>query len=557
MKKIISVVISLILMLSVAVPAFAADGKIELQRDPRADDPIIYISGDSNTLSYDGGTKEFSIEQMLEMFTRSEDGSISEAAFNILYPFLLEGIAFNKWDNYYDAVYKEISDVFKPVMLDENGDPNTDCGIPQWQKDDKLDAVTRDRAGDNGHNDGKYGEKTYIFYYDWRLDPMVIADELHEYILGVKEATDHDKVSLSVRCLGCNIVLAYVYKYGAENLKGVGIDVATSMGAEFLSGMISGKFGVDGNSISRFIADISARSNKRSDLINFAASTVDLLTNSGALGKITDVAREQLYSKIEYGVISALARASFMTFPGYWGMVSDEDFESALNYVFGKEGDEKRETYKGLIEKVSFFNNEVKRNVYPLMKSLKENGNNVNICIVAKYGIQMAPTIKDGWLVGDEYVSANHASLGATTSTVYDTLSDEYIVSQKEKGLGRYISLDKQIDASTCLFPDNTWFFKNLAHGKYIWEEVSILMSTMDANRQLYLDDFNWSQYAVYDYDTRTCEIMNEDNCNKSYFTADDEMDHPTGKYGKLTSFLLSLFKWIENLFKLMFGNVA
>ncbi|MGN1417964.1 MAG: hypothetical protein ACI4W6_01395, partial [Acutalibacteraceae bacterium] len=510
MKKIISVILCFVIIISTTVCAFAGYTGSDL----RSSVPVIYIAGDSNTLTYDNGSKTFEIGDMLKIFQNSEDGNISEATFNILYPFLVKGIAFNDWDDYYDAVYKEISDVYKPIMLDENGNPNTDCDIPQWQKDDRKNAMTYNRADANG----TYGEKTYQFYYDWRLDPIEIADQLHEYIEGVKQASGHDKVSLSVKCLGSNIVLSYIQKYSTDSLKGVGIDVSTSMGADFLSGMLSGDFGIDGNSISRLAIDLAERHDDEGlyiDVVRFASSTIDLLESTGVIDTLTDVAKAQLYSKIEYGIISALALSTFMTFPGYWAVVKADDFDKALTYVFGKEGSEKRIKYKGLIDKITNYNETIKKNIYPIMQKLEDNG--VNICVVSKYGVQMTPLLKDGSLLADEYVSVYNSSFGATTSTIYTTLSDEYIASQVEKGLGRYISPDKQIDASTCLFPDYTWFFKGVSHGYYSTPEVDLIMKVMDADRQLTVNDFDLTQFIVYDYNTHTASPMTEENCHNEY----------------------------------------
>lgn len=550
MKKAISVILSLILVFSTAVPAFAR----ETGSDLRASVPIIYISGDSNTLTYDNGTKTFEIDDMLRIFKNSEDGNISEAAFNILYPFLVKGIAFNDWDDYYEAVYNEISDVYQPIMLDENGNPNTDCGIPQWQKNDLANAMTHNRADANG----TYDEKSYQFYYDWRLDPIEIADQLHTYIEGVKKATGHDKVCLSVKCLGSNIVLAYIQKYSTNSLKGVGIDVSTSMGADFLSGMLSGEFGIDGNSITRLANELSEKHDDEGiyiDLVRFVTSTIDLLESTGVIDTLTDVAKEQLYSKIEYGIISALALSTFMTFPGYWALVEVDDFDKALNYVFGEEGSEKRIQYKGLIEKITYYNETIKKNVYPIMKQLEENG--VNICVISKYGCQMTPVLKDGSILGDEYVSVYNSSFGATTSTIYDTLSEEYIAGQIEKGLGRYISPDKQIDASTCLFPDYTWFFKGVSHGYYSTPEVDLIIKVIDANRQLTVNDFDLTQFIVYDYKTHTASPMTEENCHNEYWTADEEVDRPQTEDQKTHSIIKTFLAWLTNLFGLLASIIS
>ncbi|MGN1442469.1 MAG: hypothetical protein ACI4XE_01365 [Acutalibacteraceae bacterium] len=540
MKKVVSIVLSVLIIIGATVPAFAT---VEFKVNSSV--PVIYIAGDSGPLAYDDETKEFTIGDLFKIFKNSEDGNISEAAFNILRPFLIKGIVFNDWDDYYDAVYKEISDVYKPILLDENGNPNTDCDIPKWQKDLMARAEYEDRK----NPDGTYNEKAYVFYYDWRLDPIELADQLNAYIEDVKKATGHDKVSLTVKCLGSNTVLSYINKYSTNSLKGVGIDVSTSMGADFMSGMLSGDFGVDANSISRFITDYSERDDFYTDIVRFVTSTINLLESTGVIDTLGDVARAQLYSKIEYGIISALARSTFMTFPGYWAVVEADDFDKALTYVFGEEGSEKRIQYKGLIDKITNYNDTIKKNVYPIMQKLTDDG--VNLCVVAKYGMQMVPTLKDGSILGDDYVSVYNASFGATTSTVYDTLSDDYIAGQVEKGLGRYISPDKQIDASTCLFPDYTWFFKGLDHGHYISQESNLLITVMDADRQLTVDDFDLTQYIVYDNATDTIEPMTEENCHNEYWTADEKVDRPTTKSERIRSIINTFIKWLTNLLKM------
>ncbi|MDD6022457.1 MAG: hypothetical protein PUB94_07415 [Oscillospiraceae bacterium] len=550
MKKILSVILCVILVLVTTSSAYAR----ETGSDLRSSVPVIYISGDSNTLTYDNGTKTFEIDNMLKIFQNSEDGNISEAAFNILRPFLIKGIVFNDWDDYYDAVYKEISDVYKPILLDENGNPNTDCDIPQWQKNDMKNAMTYNRASANG----TYGEGDYRFYYDWRLDPIEIAEQLHTYIEGVKKASGHDKVSLSVKCLGSNIVLAYIQKYSTASLKGVGIDVSTSMGADFLSGILSGDFGIDGSSVSRLANELAEKHDDEGiyiDLVRFVTSTIDLLESTGVIDTLTDVAKEQLYSKIEYGIISALALSTFMTFPGYWALVETDDFEKALTYVFGEEGSEKRIRYKGLIDKITNYNETIKKNVCPIMQKLEDNG--VNICVISKYGSQMAPVLKDGSILGDEYVSVYNSSFGATTSTIYDTLSDEYIAGQIEKGLGRYISPDKHIDASTCLFPDYTWFFKGLSHGYYSTPEVDLIMKVIDSDRQLTVNDFDLTQFIVYDYTTHTAEPMNENNCQDKYWTADETIDRPTTAAEKRRSIITNFIRWLTNLFRMLASVIS
>lgn len=548
MKKLISILLVLCMVFAGAVPAFAGYAEIK----DATDDPVIYIAGDSGSLYYDNDTKEFCIDKASNLLNNGEGDKkekIYEATANILLPFILEGIATNKWDNYYAAVEKEIGELFEPVRLDGNGNvpEGSDCGIGKEAKADRERKMSHDYADSNG----KYGEYTYHYKYDWRLDPIELADDLHEYIEGVKRATNRSRVSIVCKCLGTNVVLAYINKYGTGSIKGLGIGVATSNGADFLSGAISGDFTIDGNGLVRLGRELAVT--KNFSIHPLILATIELLANTRVIDTLTATMRKLVYSKIEYGIISALATSTMMTFPCYWALVTPEDFEDGLNYAFGEEGSEKRQQYAGLIEKITVYNETIKKHVNDILLSTKvpgKDGKTVNLAIVSKYGTQMIPVIKDEGVLADNYVSVSKSSFGATTSTIYDTLSEEYIAERTAAGYGKYISPDKQIDASTCLFPDYTWFIKNCEHGYYPWEEKRLVLAVIDANEQLTTEDFKYTQFSMFDYSTDTISEMTEENCNDNYWTPDKELEKPQSKRELLVSFLRSLLKWLKTLFE-------
>ncbi len=573
MKKLISILLVVCVLFSAMPLAVAFNTKPTVA----CNDPTIYIAGDSGKIYYDNGTKYFSIDDMFALIgldsenetDDEEEGdgenAVLEAAINILIPFILEGIASGKWDNYYAAVEKEIGEIFEPIKLDENGNipEGTVSGIGPSEQNHMNYTMTHNVT--NGK--GQYDEKAYNFYYDWRLDPMELADELHKYIEAVKKATGHNKVSLNCRCLGSNVAMAYIYKYGIgsisnleagaadanffNGLKGLGIDVSTSNGSDFLSGIISGDFGIDGNAIVRFIAD-TAYFEDSFDVSPVITTTIELLANTGVLDKLTDVARKELYAEIEYGIISALATATFLTMPCYWALVAPEDFDTALTYVFGEKGSEKRTKYAGLIEKITYYNDTIKVNTEEILKVAKGAG--TNMCIIAKYGVQMLPVLKDSSVLGDQYVSAGKASFGATTSDVYGTLDEEYIAERVALGYEDYISPDKQIDASTCLFPEYTWFIKGCSHGFYSTCERDLLLTTIDADRQLTVDDFPYTRFIVYNYAENTFTAMTEENCDIGSWDAEDEIENPQTKPEKTTSLLVSLMRWLTAIFNAIRG---
>ena len=540
MKKFSAILLTAILMFSLATPAFAA---VNVNAS-KSQIPIIRISGDGETLYDDKGN---ALETGTGVFSalESEDGDNEElyrSIAHVLLPFLIDGLIYDQWDGYYDALYEEISELFGNALLDKNGDPLDNSGLSASRKQQLKNDMNTDKYGGKKY----YGVEDYRFYYDWRLDPTAIADDFNDYINAIRIKTGHDKVGIVASCLGTSIVMAYLAEYGSDAVSGIGLDGSVCNGSEILSQTISGKFTVDGDSLTRVLED----SNYLGvfDVDEFLLATVDLLSKSGAIDGITTSVKKTIYDKVVKGVTSALALSTLCTWPGYWSTVSAEDYDDAMLYVFGEKGSAKRVEYAGLIEKIENYN-VVRGKTDDLLIAAKAKG--VNIGIVSKYGYQIIPICESGSELADELVTVEKSSFGATTSKIYDTLSDIYLA-QMTPEKRKYVSPDKQVDASTCLFPDSTWFIKGASHAHWTDEEIQILYDVASANRQLTVEDTEISQFMVYTYEDDTARKMTTENCD-TYVWSESSSTKPTNNpIQKLVSFLKSLFKW----FKLLFGKV-
>lgn len=542
MKKILSVLLTLILIFTLAAPASAAT-----LTSWGSQIPVVSIAGDGEPLYDANGNQIFKTTDLLNGLGGGEDGDsgIMDATVNILYPFLVEGLLMDKWDNYYNNLYEEIADIFEDSLLTKDGEAPEGTGLSQSRKDQ----VAADLRKDAKQEFGCYLDWNYKFHYDWRLDPLTIADQFNDYIQAVKEVTGAPKVALTGLCLGTNVIFAYIAKYGTDDIHGIAIDGSTVNGMDPLTDAVTGKIAIDGNAINRMLIDCNVYDVAAID--DFIIKTVDLATKSGLLGLASDFTESELYEKLEMGVTSALARASVLTWPGYWAAVAADDYDTAIKYVFGEEGSELRTEYAGLIEKLDNYNVTVRQRIPELLKIVKKA--NVNLCIIAKYGCQIVPISESAPLVGDQLASVKSASFGATTSTVYDTLSDEYIAERIAEGKGKYISPDKQIDASTCLYPDYTWFIKGNKHSNWSAWEGQLLYTVTTADRQLTVDDFDFGQYVVYDKETNFAVKMTEENCNTEAWEAETETDYPTDILKKVFAFLTSLAEWFKAVFEKFF----
>jgi len=547
MKKAISIILSLVLVFTLFVPSFA----IEVPEEYWGGDiPVISMFGDGEAIRDENDNIVFKFSELLNSFNSSEEGeensSVMDAVIAILQPFLLEGILKDEWDNYYAALEKEIGDLFTEVRYDKNGECANNTDISVNLRNIMYEKQNTDYYAQRGY----YYAYDYQFWYDWGQDPRETADELHEYIEAIKKTTGRDKVAILSHCLGTTVAMSYIAKYGTDSICGIALDGSVIEGAEIISESISGKFNIDGAAINRLLYDMNATGSASID--EFITASIDLATKSGLIDGLTGTVKATIYDKLVKGVTSALSLSTFFTWPGYWACVSAEDYDNALDYVFGSEGSTKRNEYAGLIEKIEGYNTDVRKELNNIYDEIENSG--AKIAVIGKYGFQLAPICESADQIADQYATLTKASLGATTaSSIYETLSDEYIEQRIAEGKGKYISPDKQVDASTCRFPEYTWFTKNISHSYWHSFETALMYKVITSDVQYTVDDFDCTQFVVHDYATGLISPMTEENCHtESWY--EEIKDGPVNSFfGKIIAFFKSLIEW----FRLLFSNIT
>ena len=568
MKRIIKKSLAFFLALTIimSIGAVVASAKTtEWISQSLSDIPVIRISGDGEKLVDKDGNKVFHYKDfasILDSEEEGEDSELIESVANVLMPFLIDGLLNDNWDPYYENLQKEISEIFETSLLDKDGNAQYGTGLRQ----ERIEKVERIRHEDQAWYtaDGKkyYVHDRYWFYYDWRLDPIETAGEIKSYIDDILASTGCDEVGIVASCLGTNVVTAYLAVYpehAKEFIRGIAYDGSVTGGAEMLSEAISGKFNVDAAAINRTLKDCGAIG--MFDIDGFINTTIEMLDRTGVLDAVIDKTKDWIYYKLVEGVTSALALSTFYTWPNYWACVSPEDYDTAMNYVFGPEGSEKRTEYAGLIAKLDNYNELVRQRIDEVLTTTVANG--VNFGVISKYGFQTLPICETNYLVSDQFASVGRSSFGATTGTIYNDLSNDYIASRVEAGFGKYISPDGQIDASTCLFPDSTWFIKGSSHSNWSDWELRLLYDIASSEQKVTIENSCWpSQFVVYSYTNPDedsdgeIEIMTVENCDTENWVADEKIDNPTDKYGKIFVAVTSLLKWLMKLIEKIFDFV-
>ncbi len=547
MKRFISIFLSAVLIFSLMMPAFSwVDAN-----ESKSQIPVIRISGDGEPLYDSEGNKIFHYREVANLVSGNgaDNSELLKSMAESLLPALAKGLATDNWDDLYAGLETEISKLFANSLLDENGNVPNNSGLAQNRIDEMEHKRHNSQKGDKGY----FAWNDYWFRYDWRLDPMEIADDFNSYIKDIKKSTGCEKVGIMATCLGTNVVMAYVAKYGVEDIQGIAMDGSVVGGAEILSEVVCAKFDVDPAALMRVLRDVEALG--LFSLDEFITETIDMLVQTGLLEGVISTTENIFYDKLVKGVTSALALSTFYTWPNYWACVSPEDYESAKYYVFGEEGSEKRIKYAGLIEKLDNYDREVRKKVPELIQKIKDGG--ANFGVISKYGFQIIPICANSDVVSDQFASVKRSSFGATTSSVYETLSDEYIAQRVAEGKGRYISPDKLIDASTCICPDSTWFIKGSSHSNWNSYELKILYDVSTADRQLTVDDFPYSQFMVYNTEADTLAPMTEENCNTENWDANPDVYRPESFFDKLSVAIKSFVRWLGLLFELIAESIS
>lgn len=556
MKKTLALLLAMLMLLgAAAIPAFAATEKHEKC-------PIIFIAGSSVDICDAEGNV---ISTGFDVLTDDDEGDmtkedIMESAINILLPFVIEGLPKDKWDNYGEALYEELAPIWDDTQLDGDGNAKYGTGVS------KAEIEKWDKNADKNHgSDGNFKLRDYDFRYDWRLSPYDHVDRLHEYIKKIIKSTGCSQVALVGRCLGGNIITAYLDKYGSEKLvKKVVYDEVMSNGSVVINDCFSGKIAFSDKHVQAYLleSEYYGKQGEGIDLIGvsdllleLAERLFDLLTQTGATQGIFDGVYD-LYERLYEAFMPAMLRATGIgTWVSYWSSLCEEDFDTALDLIFGKKGTQTREENAGLIAKIETVRERIVKT-----RTLKGEANlynrfseeyGVEIGIIAGYGLVNPPIIESVDETGDIVVDVKNASFGATAAGVFDKLPQDYIDKQIAAGKGKYISPDGKIDASTCMFPATTWFIKNKHHDTFNQIRDLSEYFTQYSNVTADSNNRNVSRFLIVDKnDIDKAVNMTEDNmADGPWLDAIEQEPTKETMLAALMRFFTTIFKFLTDLF--------
>lgn len=336
------------------------------------------------------------------------------------------------------------------------------------------------------------------FKYDWREDPMKIAGQLNDFINYVLDASRCDQVALTCHSFGGVVATTYFTLYGCDKVKTVVFNSTAVYGETYTGELMSGKLSFNGDSLTDYMF-YAFKGTEYEHLINAAFK---VLNESGMLDTVMNVLNA-MTSHIQNEVCSQSVVPLFGGWLAVWSMVPDEYIDDAMDFVFNDIYADSEIDYSPLIEKIENYNNTVR---YKKTETLKEVNEKCNVYVIARYGYSSLPITPSASSIGDGVIDVKYASFGATASTYGTTLGQDDLNSV-------YISPDKTIDASTCLFPEQTWFIKYMKHGSDEESLNEMMRTFMKYDGQGTVETFDsYSRFMIFDGDNIQSDFVNQND---------------------------------------------
>lgn len=466
-KSIISLVLCAVMIFCAAIPAFAVSGGCRCGFSP-----IIYVGPLGCTpIVRDAGTEN---EQVL---WRADTKFLLSNIKEVL-PEITKAVLLRSGDQLGDALVKYVNLCFGDLALDSEGRSKQNVTTPE------LNVPQGDRHGI---------DSDYYFDYDFRLDPYEHADRLYEFINQVKALTGHDSVKLKCSSMGGVVLSAYLDKYGHDGIDAIICRCCPLLGTAVAGEAFTGKIELDSTAITRYGEDVIPFLDAEfaDDFIEGSLyALVQALKFAGVIDGICALGDKIIKDAGEKVFRQALIPI-FGTLPGIWAFVPEEYFDDAVSFM-------NLPAQGGLRDKVFAYRN-AQANIKNNLSKAKNDG--VKLCIICGYNVQRTPIVTLWRSTSDGTVDTKYASLGATCADVKEQLDDEYLNSLQSRDR---LSPDNMIDASTCAFPDCTWFVRDWLHcnGNAGVDELFELVMTSD---EVSVDSFEkFPQFLEADDDADT-----------------------------------------------------
>lgn len=423
-KKLTAVLLVLSVLMSLAIPAAAVE-----KLAPGV--PMIHIGGIASRNLY----ADMNTDAERQVFWPTTD-SITGAVKKLIFP--IARLAFDKnWDAFNNKLIPAANEMFEMITCNPDGTSKYDVTI----KNDWY-----------GIPPGYNFDRTLSFYYDWRLDPMDIAVDLHNYIQYIKRETGCQKVALLPESMGGVTVTAYLSLYGTTDVAAVIMRSSAFQGVSLVGELFNRNISIDKVAVLGYVGRFLEPMENGGQI----ALLLKVLDMFGMLDVILSAVSVTLDNLKERAYDESLIPV-FGYMPGVWSLVPDEYYESAKRSMLDET------VNAALIEKIDNYHYNAQAKAETLLKQAMADG--VRVAVIANYNLFGVPISPQVYAQTDYLIDTVYASGGATCAPLNASLGEGYV--QAVQCGHNHVSPDLIVDASTCMFPEHTWFVKNMIHTEF------------------------------------------------------------------------------------------
>ena len=487
-KSAIAVLLCVAIGISIAVPCFAKDKKTA----------FVVVSG-MNTfpLTLDG-------EKVFPMSAKTvlkQAKGIADA--------LIEFSCNKDFTELNELLFPPLREMFKELTCDSNG--SSICNIETMQFSDSVEEYVdlfsnekKDELGVVNAGIQRCGaENTYFFNYDWRLNPLDHADKLNELIKTIKSKNEYDRIVVSAYSMGGTVVCSYLYKFGSADVDSIVLASTAFQGTSCVGDMFNNRIELSTDGLLNRLAQLT-RDNSLENLVNAVG---EILKSSGITNSVDNFA-EKFVNAVPDRLYSEFLTPVFGYMTGLWALCDDENYESAKEVMLNGTATD------SFIETIDEYHYNVQQKAEALLKNAM---NDTAVYIIAQYNMQGLPVSKTSSTGNNDYlIDTKYESGGAVCSDLGKTLPNGY-VQQIDCG-HNHVSYDGQIDASTCMFPESTWFVRDMGHVDFpVGASTDFIIWLTESEEQLTVfDNSDYPQFLKYNYGDNSLKPLNENTLKKT-----------------------------------------
>lgn len=281
----------------------------------------------------------------------------------------------------------------------------------------------------------------YFFAYNSFGEPYETARMLNDFIQQIKKEHNCDKVNLIPVSLGGAVSIAYFDAYGSQNdIDRVLYFVAALQGTPVISDLMS----------------LNIKPEQALSLVEF------LFPRKVAemFGKILKMLPKKVSDRLMFSSVEGILENAILTCPSLWSTIPPTEYEKlAAKLISDKK-------YSVLKEKTDRFY-KAQKNFPEYIRTLEAQG--TKFFGIVGYNLQLLPIVKTDTVSSDGMINTASASMGATVAQLGKKLD--------KKADGDYVSPDGTLDASTSLWKDTVWYFRDQQHDATAYNDTALAVA--------------------------------------------------------------------------------